>query len=325
MKKTITLITSVFVLAFASVNAQSVVSDFEGFTLPADSFYHSVTGADWSTSTAVFRYNWTLSSFGDYWSSGSAYTNKRDTVNAYPNLYSCRPKFGYNNSNTYVTAQDGAIIVLKAPYDKVDGLYITNSNYAYKSMKNGDSFAKKFGGATGNDPDWFKVTIKGYFNGSLINDSSEFYLADFRFSNNTQDYIVNNWQWVNTANLGQVDSIKFFMYSSDVTGGYINTPTYFSFDNLTISDAFVGLAENTLEQNLQVYPNPFSTSLTINIEGGFEKNANVTITDITGKVVLTEELNGSKNQLNLTSLEKGIYFAEIRSNNSKAVKKIIKN
>jgi hypothetical protein len=28
-------------------------------------------------------------------------------------------------------------------------------------MLNGDSFAKKFGGASGNDPDFFKLTIIG--------------------------------------------------------------------------------------------------------------------------------------------------------------------
>jgi hypothetical protein len=38
----------------------------------------------------------------------------------------------------------------------VTGAYFTNTTYAALSMLSGDSFAKKFGGASGDDPDWFK-------------------------------------------------------------------------------------------------------------------------------------------------------------------------
>ena len=55
------------------------------------------------------------------------------------------------------------------------------------------TFAKKFGGTTGNDPDFFKVTVKGYKGGVLTTDSVPFYLADFRFANNALDYIVDSW------------------------------------------------------------------------------------------------------------------------------------
>jgi hypothetical protein len=34
-------------------------------------------------------------------------------------------------------------------------------------MRDGDGFGKKFGGTTGMDPDWFKLTIKGYSGGAL--------------------------------------------------------------------------------------------------------------------------------------------------------------
>jgi hypothetical protein len=37
------------------------------------------------------------------------------------------------------------------------GVYVTNTTYAYNSMRDGDMFAKKFGGPTGNDPDWYKL------------------------------------------------------------------------------------------------------------------------------------------------------------------------
>ena len=41
---------------------------------------------------------------------------------------------------------------------------LTNATYAALSMQNGDSFAKKFGGTTGNDADLFGVTLRGFDN-----------------------------------------------------------------------------------------------------------------------------------------------------------------
>ena len=61
----------------------------------------------------------------------------------------------------------------------IDGMYVTNGTYAYLSMLNGDAYAKKFGGVSGNDPDWFKLTIRKWYNGILANDSVTFYLADY--------------------------------------------------------------------------------------------------------------------------------------------------
>ena len=44
----------------------------------------------------------------------------------------------------------------------VRGVDVTNTAWARTSMLEGDQFAKKFGGATGDDPDWFMVTFTGY-------------------------------------------------------------------------------------------------------------------------------------------------------------------
>ena len=51
----------------------------------------------------------------------------------------------------------------------IDGLYVTNNNYAYYSMLNGDAFAKKFGGGSSDDEDWFLLTITGKDVGGVAN------------------------------------------------------------------------------------------------------------------------------------------------------------
>lgn len=317
MKKTIMI--AALALGFFINKAQTTVADFETFTLSANSAYSSTTSVPFQTSNASFQYKWS-----GYWSGGFSYTNKYDSATAgFGNIYGVKPLKGYNSSNIYLVGQDQGVINLSSPSNTVEGFYITNTTYAYKSMKLGDSFAKKFGGTSGNDPDFFKVTVKGYKGGVLTTDSVPFYLADFRFANNALDYLVNTWQWVNTSSLGNVDSIKFFMYSSDVGSFGINTPLFFGIDNFTSTQSSVGITENVFLLNFNVYPNPFNSAITISVEN--ESLVNVKILDVTGKIVFENEFTEMQSTLSLEVLESGIYFLEITSNNKKVIKKLIKN
>ena len=114
----------------------------------------------------------------------------------------------------------------------VDGLYVTNDNFAYYSMKNGDAFSKKFGGDNGDDADWFLLTITGLNANNEITGSVDFYLADFRFEDNNSDYIVDTWEYVELSSLGQVKSMKFTLSSSDTSAWGMNTPAYFVIDSI---------------------------------------------------------------------------------------------
>lgn len=317
MKKTITLIA--FALSLITIKAQTVVADFEGLPLATNSAYSSTTSIPFATGGASFQHK-----YSGFWSGGFSYTNKYDSSTAgFTNMYGVKPFKGYNASNIYVVGQDQGVINLSAPSNTVDGFYITNTTYAYKSMKLGDSFAKKFGGASGNDPDFFKVSIKGYKGGVLTTDSVAFYLADFRFTNNALDYIVDSWQWVSTSSLGNVDSVKFFMYSSDVGAFGINTPLFFGIDNFTTTQSSVGIAENNNSLKFDVYPNPFNASLTINLNDLLETT--ISVTDVTGKIVFTQQLTEMNATLDLNFLQSGIYFLQLNSGNKVSVKKIIKN
>lgn len=108
---------------------------------------------------------------------------------------------------------------------------ICNATYSALSMKNGDAFCKKFGGSSGTDADWFKVTITGYDLNGLITGSKEIYLADFRSANASADYILSKWTETDLSNLGKVHSISFTFDSSDKGTYGINTPCYVCIDN----------------------------------------------------------------------------------------------
>ncbi len=326
MKKKITLL----LIALMNFTQAQSVATFENFSLPADSFYYNAASTDFQTTNAIFEYEWATSTFGNYWSKGFSYTNKNDSTNGgYQNLYNCIAYKGYNNSNYYVTAQANGIIKLKTSTDNVvDGFYINNSTYAYKSMKNGDMFAKKFGGTSGNDPDWFKVTVKGYYNGTMKTDSSEFYLADYRFSNNTLDYIVKGWQWVNCSNLGVVDSIQFFMYSSDNSSFGMNTPAFFSMDNFTTSKT-VGINELSIISDLKLYPNPANEIVNLQINAKQSAECAFNIYSPTGALIknITSTIKAGNNilKVELDELNSGFYFIEVSGANTKQTIKFIKN
>lgn len=145
---------------------------------------------------------------------------------------------GTEGSANYSVAYSGYYSVPTATFDspvQVSGAYFTNNAYAYGSMLNGDAYAKMFGGQTGDDNDWFLLTITGKDVTGEVTDTVEFYLADFTFGDNGQDYIINDWTFVDLTSLGSnVQSLEFSLTSSD-TGTYgMNTPAYFAMDNLTV-------------------------------------------------------------------------------------------
>lgn len=311
-----------------SLTKSQNVASFDSFSLPVDSFYYSASSIDFQTSNAVFEYDWNSS--WSLWSKGFSYTNKNNVDSGnYRHLYNCIAGKGYNNSNYYTTAQANGTIKLKTMTDNVvDGFYITNTTYAYKSMKNGDSFAKKFGGVTGNDADWFKVTAKGFLGGNMKTDSAVFYLADYRFSNNSLDYIVTGWQWFNCSNLGVVDSIRFYMYSSDNGTWGMNTPAFFSMDNFTTSTG-VGIAELNFINQLQLFPNPATNSVNLKFNSETLFTGTVKLYSTMGAVIKQETtlFNAGINQVqfDISELNPGLYFIEMISENKKQTFKVIKN
>ena len=192
-------------LMLSSTNITAQTADFENLTLPTESywdgsdlsgthnngeFYSEFISGDF-TFPNVFDTTWGAPG---YWLGGFAYSNMTDSVTSGPgNKYSSRAGGGCNSSN-YLVASNNSSIKINNPGTPANSilLKITNTTYAYNSMRDGDAFAKKFGGPSGNDPDWFKVTIKRYFN-NTYQDSLDVYLADFRFTDNSQDYIIKDW------------------------------------------------------------------------------------------------------------------------------------
>ena len=187
---------------------------------------------------------------------------------------------------------------------------IANSTYAYNSIKNGDNFAKKFGGVSGNDADSFVLTIN-FFVDSIKVDSKKVILADFRFADNTKDFILDSWQTIELPidfPNGIADSITFDLSSSDNGQFGMNTPGFFCMDEVEY-----GLIGNTKKINslqAKLYPNPVTDVLEIQTQ---HPAVTLEVLDASGRTVLTQTCDSRNNLLNVRSLSPGSYQVKVKT------------
>lgn len=250
------LLCLIVVLTIVST-ANSDIATFDDLSLPAESYWNGSDGSGgFSSGGAYFSNNY--DSTWDSWD-GFSYSNITDTATGgAKGQYNCIAGGGQGNSANYAIGYVGwasppRITLHTAAV--VESLYVTNNNNTYYSMLNGDAFAKKFGGEGGNDPDWFMLTITGKDVDGVVTGTVDFYLADYRFVDNSADYIVNTWQFVDLTSLGAVKNLEFSLSSSDVGDWGMNTPAYFAVDTLVTKSAFV-YAEPYTEAGINGYINP---------------------------------------------------------------------
>ncbi|MHB1036431.1 MAG: DUF4465 domain-containing protein [Pirellulales bacterium] len=214
--------------------------DFEdvGAGLAAEGFWNGSDGSgQFASGGAIFKNNYNAD-----WASwdGFAYSNQTDTTDpSWMNQYSAITGGGANGSATYAVGYHSSFaaapeLVLPAGRS-ARTMMLTNTTRAYLSMATGDGFAKKFGGAEGTDPDWFLLTISGTDAQDKPAGTVDFYLADFRFENSADDYLLNTWRTADLSSLAGATKLRFSLASSDVGKFGINTPTYFALDDLTLS------------------------------------------------------------------------------------------
>ncbi len=106
--------------------------------------------------------------------------------------------------------------------------------------------------------------------------------------------------------------------SNDLTGtlALVNG----KFANMVIIDATTGIVD-TKEANIQVYPNPTSNVLNIEVS----KNARIQLLDLNGKQVVAEQnVNANqKESVNVSNLANGVYMVKIYNDEFVTMKKVV--
>lgn len=300
----------VFTMVSSIMQAQ-ITADFEELNPGPESVWNGSDGSadGFSSGNLWFPTVWDTS-WGGFWASGFAISTITDTLDkSFVNMYSSVTGTGYNGSETYIVAQAPSWFKLTGPaaHKQLLGAYITNSTYVAATIKNGNEFSKPFGGTSGNDPDYFRVIFKGYNQGEATSELT-FYLADYRFGNNDEDFIVKDWTWVDLSALGNVDSVFCAFESTDVFGEYINTPTYFCLDNIITADSSTAISAPATSIP-EVFPNPAVSNVKVRLKDNAPSRIYLYSAD--GRLMQSIKATSREVEIDVQNLVPGIYILQV--------------
>ena len=207
------LIAAAFAAALASGAAGAATITFEDASMPNEQAYAGPGGgrywagavppplgsiaASFTSGGAAFANQRTDWGGGFASWSGFAYADTVDTTTAaFSNEFSAFAGGGAGGSANYgvgyVSNYDAAPRIDFAAPLELAGASFTNTTYAALSMLNGDGFAKRFGGTSGDDADWLKLSVTGLDAQDAVTGTVDVYLADYRFADNSLDYVLDD-------------------------------------------------------------------------------------------------------------------------------------
>ena len=255
---------------------------FEELPLESADFYNGSDIAGGFTSFGVtFNNLYTEFGGGCCWN-GWAYSQTTDTTTpGVVNQYSAIAGNGFGGSLKYGVAFSGfdagggimPEITLPTTAEPIS-VKVTNTTYAALSMLHGDGFAKKFGGPSGNDPDWFLLKVEGRNAADVVVGDVPLHLADYTFADPNEDYILDQWTDLDLtplAGLG-VRKLAFRLSSTDNGTFGMNTPAYVAIDDLvldvTSTPGDFDLSGMVDHQDLDIWNQHFGTSLDASLNMG---------------------------------------------------------
>ena len=90
------------------------------------------------------------------------------------------------------------------------------------------------------------------------------------------------------------------------------------------SSANILSKESMVFKGLKIYPNPSKDLVTIDLPSELENGINITVLDSQGKQIQTQVINAANNTLNVSNWQAGVYLIEITHDDSRIVKRFVK-
>ena len=303
------------------------VATFDDVTLGSNGYWQGEDGEN-----EMFSGGWIFTNYYSqaysFWGGFTASNHTDLTQTGMDAQYTAITAGGYDGSAQYgvaytygaqtdVYASDGAA-------HTVTGCYVTNNLWAYQSVVNGDASSTPFGGTTGNDPDWFKLTATGKNAAGQTVGTLDFYLADYRFANNEEDYVIDTWEWFDLSPLGAVHTISFSLSSTKSNAYGMLTPAYFCIDNFNgeaPTPPNVGIGENTMA--VRVFPNPCQGQLHLSLVNPQEFE--YSIINMMGQTMAQGHSQGQETMIDLSQCPAGIYLISAIQDGKRFVQKLVLN
>ncbi len=221
------------------------ISDFEDLELEDDTFWIAPNGEESFTSDLLtYTVNGTPGSKTDWY--GFTYSNltgNQSSTSKRLSYYSAyKAPSDYTSTNYCILKQDSSMSAsyIKLP-EGVEHLFesITlNTSYGtYQAVKYGvygNDTCKVFGGDDGYDKDYLALNITGIKADGSKTDTYSLLLADYRYENNRENYIISSWSEYDIQDIGFVNQLELTIISTDIENGYLQTPAYICIDELKI-------------------------------------------------------------------------------------------
>lgn len=203
-----------------------------------------------------------------------------------------------------------------------DGAAHQNEDWliGYAEIPNGLGFDEiwvEFRNAMKFDGDPLRVAISTDYDG--ISEPSDFEWEDIT---DAFDYSTGNYEWVESGALDVSDIvgnhsfyIAFIYTSSD------EAAASWEIDYVKVTGQHLTAVNENAATTVGVYPNPASAQVSFTLDS----DAQVSVFDMTGRMVREMNATAGEAQLNVSELENGVYFVNFRyANGTTAVSKFVK-
>ncbi len=303
-------------IALINGNVQNTLVTFNELSTGDEAYYLPFGDSLFSSGPVSLLYNG-----GEGFWSGFTYSNLSEINNDYAHdQFAAASLSGMDGVSSNYVVSYVASDWMSGSYDPIpaeikvtngvavqfSGFYINNTHIGLTSIRDGSLYNKKFGGETGNDPDWFKLSVWGIRSDNSITPKTEHYLADFRSRDNSKDYIQNGWRWVDLKSLGEVKELRFELQSTDNGDFGMNTPAYFCMDNLSILKLQGAFISNPIDD---IYLETNAGPVNINLTDHFNASGAGLTFEITGNsdaTLVTTDISGAALNLSFTPDLKGV-------------------
>lgn len=131
------------------------------------------------------------------------------------------------------------------------------------------------------------------------------------------------WTNLEPAGIDQRGASSFVNASTGWCAGFSDGDPFGTVGIFKLSGP-LGIDNAATVAKFKVYPNPTTSNVTIAANLDVD-SFNLSVTDLTGKILMTKSLNGIENTVDISNLSSGAYFFELSSNTKKEVVKILKN
>jgi hypothetical protein len=122
---------------------------------------------------------------------------------------------------------------------------------------------------------------------------------------------------------GDTDNYYYYFYDWNVQAPDFSCPS----DRVEVQAIVAGINELTGVTNMELYPNPATTELTLSYSSIVSSSMNIQLIDHTGRVVFSQAFFGGTganvHQLNVAELAAGIYQLQVVRDNQVASRKVV--